>query len=347
MDRLETMETGPHITIPYSDLAQCTLNPNDIPKYREQVGKEKEIEKDQSMDPPAYPPSTHSIRCPTCKTLISVAKLRKNTEDAIKDANEATAKDTGATPQTIRNLDADIAAMFHDGQPAQAIIDTNLRFGYAATIGLSTLLSYLINADVESEDDVAKAGVAVQIIMSKFSSERAARDPIKVKCCAIAPRQYPSSQLSATTHEARNKTSPSTKKSRLASIGATPNVPRQTLSAITEKPAEPRIQPMSMRIPVARHFNQDDHTITVRYAPVGSEVDPVILPAGDSSDPLTIPSEDDVQDPPNPAWTQPKPWTQFAEKSPEPTDLTVPQPAAFLEIPLESPTSSLETPHAV
>ena len=130
------------------------------------------------------------------------------------------AKDTGATPQTIRNLDADIAAMFHDGQPAQAIIDTNLRFGYAATIGLSTLLSYLINADVESEDDVAKAGVAVQIVMNKFSNERAARDPVNVKCCAIAPRQHPSAQLSATTYEVRNETFPTTKKSRLASIGA-------------------------------------------------------------------------------------------------------------------------------
>ena len=347
MDRLETMETGPHITIPYSDLAQCTLNPNDIPKYREQVGKEKEIEKDQSMDPPAYPPSTHSIRCPTCKTLISVAKLRKNTEDAIKDANEATAKDTGATPQTIRNLDADIAAMFHDGQPAQAIIDTNLRFGYAATIGLSTLLSYLINADVESEDDVAKAGVAVQIIMSKFSSERAARDPVRVKCCAIVPRQHPSTQLLATTHGMRNETPTTTKKSRLASIGAAPTVPKQTLSATTGGSTEFQTQPISMRIPVARHFNRDDHTVTVRYAPVGSEADPVILPAGNSSDPLIIPPEDDVQNPPDPTWTQPKPWTLFTERSPEPTDLTVPQPAAFVDISLDPPASPSETPHAV
>ena len=114
MDMLEIMETRPHITIPYSDLARCTLNPNNIPNNREQVGRGKETGEEQSMDPPAYPPSTHSIRCPTCKTLITVAKLRKNTENAIKDANEAAAKDTGATPQTIRNLDADIAAMFQD-----------------------------------------------------------------------------------------------------------------------------------------------------------------------------------------------------------------------------------------
>ena len=132
MDMLETMETRPHITIPHSDLARCTLNPSETPNNREQVGKGTEIEEERSMDPPAYPPSTHSIRCPTCKTLITVAGLRKNTENAIKDANEATAKDTGATPQTIRSLDADIAAMFHDGQPAQAIIDTNLCLLYTS-----------------------------------------------------------------------------------------------------------------------------------------------------------------------------------------------------------------------
>ena len=93
-----------------------------------------------------------------------MAKLKKNTESAIRDATKAMTDDVGATPQSIRSLDADIAAMFHDGQPSQAIIDTNLRFGYAANVGLTTLLSYLINADVDSEDDVAKAGVAVQLL---------------------------------------------------------------------------------------------------------------------------------------------------------------------------------------
>ena len=112
MDMLEMMETRPRITIPYSDFARCTLNPNNTSNNKEQVGRGEETREEQSMDPPVYPPSTHSVRCPTCKTLIAVAKLRKNTEDAIKDANEAAANDTGATPQTIRNLDADIAAMF-------------------------------------------------------------------------------------------------------------------------------------------------------------------------------------------------------------------------------------------
>ena len=85
------------------------------------------------MDPPKYPASTHTIRCPTCKTLTNVATLKKNTETAIRGANKAMADDVGATPQSIRNLDADIAAMFQGGQPAQAIIDTNLKFGYAVS----------------------------------------------------------------------------------------------------------------------------------------------------------------------------------------------------------------------
>ena len=337
----------PHIIIPYLGLAQCTLNPEKSLNNKEQVSKEKEVKGKRRMDPPTYPASTHSIRCPTCKTLTTVAKLKKNTENAIRDANKAMADDVGATPQTIRNLDADIAAMFHDGQPAQAIIDTNLRFGYAANVGLSTLLSYLINADVESEDDVAKAGVAVQLVLSKFSSERAARDSVNVNCCAIAPRYRTSTQPSATTCEMRTENIPTTKKSCLAIIGA-PTVPKQVLSATTEKPAESQLQPMSMRIPVARHFNRDDHTVTVRYAPVGSETDPVILPVGDASDPLIVPTEDKAQVPSTSSWIQPKPWMQFAAKSPGPADLSVPQPAAFLEIPLEPPpTSPSETPHAV
>ena len=63
-----------------------------------------------------------------------------------------------------------ILQQFQDGQPAQAVIDTNLRFGYAANVGLTTLLSYLVNVDSESEDSVAKAGVAVQLVMDKFCS---------------------------------------------------------------------------------------------------------------------------------------------------------------------------------
>ena len=303
------------------------------------------------MDPPTYPTSNHSIRCPTCKTLLTVAKLKNNTESAIPDATKAVTDDVGATPQSIRSLDADIAAMFHDGRPSQAIIDTNLRFGYAANIGLTTLLSYLINADVDSEDDVAKAGVAVQLVLNKFGSERAARDPVNVNCCAIAPRQRTLAPSSSNTCDTRAENTPTTKKSRLAGIG-TSSVPKQALSITTEKSTEAQLQPISMRLPVARHFNRDDHTVTVRYAPVGSEADPVILPVGDATDPLTVSAEEGTPTPstsqPAIEWVQPKPWTQFAANSPGPTDLTVPQPAAFIELPQVPPsTSPSETPHAV
>ena len=254
----------------------------------------------------------------------------------------------------LQNLDADIAAMFHNGRPSQAIIDTNLRFGYAANIGLTTLLSYLINADVDSEDDVAKAGVAVQFVMNKFGSERAARDPVSVKCCAIAPRQRtlaPSSS-STCTCDTRAENTPTTKKSRLASIGVS-RVPRQALSVTPEEPLEAaQLQPTAMRLPVARHFNHDDHTVTVRYAPVGSEDDPVILPVGNAADPLVVPSEEEAPTPSTSrsvmTWVPPKPWTRYAANSPGPTDLTVPQPAAFIELPqVPTPSSPSETPHAV
>ena len=341
----------PPIIIPCSNFARCTINPGNSPSNRERVNRKREVNERRSMDPPTYPTSTHSIRCPTCKTLITVAKLKRNTESAIRDATKAMTDDVGATPQSIRSLDADIAAMFHDGQPSQAIIDTNLRFGYAANVGLTTLLSYLINADVDSEDDVAKAGVAVQLVLNKCGSERAARDPVSVNCCAIAPRYRTLAQSSTTTCEARAENTPTTKKLRLASIGI-PTVPKQALSATTEKPTESQLQPTSMRLLVARHFNRDDHTVTVRYAPVGSETDPVILPVGDASDPLTVPAEEKTHAPstskPVTEWVQPKPWIRFAANSPGPTDLTVPQPAAFMELPhVPPPTSPSETPHAV
>ena len=69
------------------------------------------------MDPPAYPASTHTIRCPTCKTLTNRAQLRKPAENAILDAYKAMTNKEDVTPQAVRNLDADIAAMFQDGQP--------------------------------------------------------------------------------------------------------------------------------------------------------------------------------------------------------------------------------------
>ena len=184
-------------------------------------------------------------------------------------------------------------------------------------------------------------------MLNKFSSERAARDPVSVNCCAIAPRNRTPTQSSSATCETRAESAPATKKSRLASINA-PTLPKQTLSAPTEDSAEARLQPMSMRIPVARRFNREDHTITVRYAPVGSESDPVILPVGDASDPLTVPTEDKTHAPHTSSWVQPKPWVQFAADSPGPTDLSVPQPAAFTEVPhVPPPTSPSETPHAV
>ena len=113
--------------------------------------------------------------------MTNRAQLERNTEEAIRDANRAKIDTRKVTPRGLKELEADISAMLHQGQSSQDIIDTNIKFGYASQIGLPTLLAYVANNNLDSDLSLGKAGVAIQLVMDKFYNKRAACDARPIK----------------------------------------------------------------------------------------------------------------------------------------------------------------------
>ena len=159
--------------------------------------------------------------------------------------------------------------------------------------------------------------------MDKFYSERAARDPVNVNFCAIALRSHIPVRTPSTAH-----------KTRTGSVTA-PKMPRQALSGPTATATKDRHYPKPTGVPVIRRFDQNDHTITIRY--VNSS------PQGTASDPVVIPAEGEVRVPRVPVWTQPRPWVQFTTDIPGPPNLSIPHPSLQPAPPPEAPQDVTDT----